>query len=56
MKSGPSGHQPLLEMTHFSLPGRNYHSLSQSMSPSYIAAFELMPSSPSNISASSCSG
>lgn len=46
MKSGPSGPQPLLRMTHLSLPGCSYHSLSRSLSPFYRLHLSSCPPPP----------
>lgn len=49
MRSGPSGPQPLLRMTHLSLPGCSYHSLSRSLSPSYRLHLSSCPPPPPGI-------
>lgn len=46
MRSGPSGPQPLLRMTHLSLPGCSYHSLSWSLSPSFRLHLSSCPPPP----------
>lgn len=49
MKSGPGGPQPLLRMTHLSLPGCSYHSLSRSLSPSYRLHLSSCPPPPGTL-------